>query len=620
MHEKQTNPETLNYDETIQAMAAFFGISNLSITLAPGKGWSCRQTDRGIEILVDPLQLLREKAPTNEAAPTTAIRPEEILHTAAHEIGHARDILDGSPMTPSSQEDHFFWNTIHDSVIDTRLRHIPLLNGTTTELYNQVLFPENNISTAPSHVQFMYGVLLSSVVSELSYTYSPQVQRALDSLTHYQLTDEQSVSILDTLTDLHTDIPSRIAIAKQFIMPLYKKMLSEDKKKNENKKTDTNDNSQDFSEYYDSATKCSQPSQKPQTDTPEDSDSKSDDKNNSNSESTDNGDTQDIAGQIAKQMKEAAQQNKSTDKIPDSQPNDASGVEKTHQETKANLAGIIKKEMELASGSADAYADTLLTYRSVISQTADIFLQLSSYADITATHRYLPRADQHGRRLHPTRLATAAIQASTRHPESIWQPTAAHSEQQSLRFGGLDIHLLVDVSSSMESGSKADNASACAVILLEALELAMKRAESNENEYTTPDVRSQIIAFGSSSVVLSPLSIGTTSLEKGKTFHNLRYPQSSSTYINKSLLSVQQSATESPSRDHIAIIITDGCFSDFDEANITSQRKIDNLALAQLNIDCGSTPITNNSVDIQSPNDLPYYLLGVLQDYLNQYE
>lgn len=605
MHEDYKQPESPNYSETIHTMAAFFGISNLSIKLAPGSGWSCSQTNTGLEITVDPLQIARKESDdTNNDTGLITHRPEEILHTAAHEIGHARDILDGDMPTKLSPSDHFFWNAIHDGVIDTRLRHIPLLNAATDELYSQVLFPEPDLSKHPQHIQLMYGTLLSSVVPATNYTYSPVVTEALATLTNHTLASGQTANILQVLADLQTDMPSRVAIARQFIMPLYKQLLVEDQKNNKN----DDGSSKDFSDEYSNTSSCSQPN--PSQSGPQSSES--------DESSTGSDEQNDIAQEIAKQMQAA--QNKSSQEPPQPANSDSESDSSGDGDTLKQLVELIKKDMELDTRQASNYADVIMKYQSVISRTADVFLQLSSYADTSAAHRYEPRAHLHGRRLHPTHLANAAIQFHTRHPESIWQPTDIHSVRQDLLFAGLDIHLVVDVSASMQSKEKSSYASACAAILLESLELAVKRAAIQASSQVPPDVRSQVIAFGASSKVLSPLACGTTPAEKGITYRNLNNPTSNDTRVNESLIQTQRAATISPGRDHIVIIITDGHFTDESMARHTVQSAPDNMTVAQLNIACNSSPITKNNIDVQSPHELPHYLLAILQEYLNKYE
>ncbi|MFO0970727.1 MAG: vWA domain-containing protein [Candidatus Saccharimonadales bacterium] len=103
-------------------------------------------------------------------------------------------------------------------------------------------------------------------------------------------------------------------------------------------------------------------------------------------------------------------------------------------------------------------------------------------------------------------MAGVALQLETDQPQAVWQPVVRSAARQDVAFGGLDVHLVVDVSGSMASGGKAQCAADTALCLTEGLQLARYKVAQDSTQYQQPDVRVQITAFGSGAEVLSPLS------------------------------------------------------------------------------------------------------------------
>lgn len=198
--------------------------------------------------------------------------------------------------------------------------------------------------------------------------------------------------------------------------------------------------------------------------------------------------------------------------------------------------------------------------------------------------------------------------------EYIWQTNARCATRQTREFGGLDIHLLVDVSGSM-IGTSADNATATAVCLLEGLALAKANIIRN-NGYRLPDVRTHIIAFGSSAVELSLLAHQATPANLGRMYKALKHPSAVSTLISDALKLVQQTP---PERDGITIIISDGFFNDDKQAKQIIMQLPDNHYIGQFLIDQDGDSITDNYQIVNDSDTLPAKLLMLLQDYIRKY-
>jgi|GEM_PF-3829726 len=301
----------------------------------------------------------------------------------------------------------------------------------------------------------------------------------------------------------------------------------------------------------------------------------------------------------------------------DSESSDSSDSE----DLESQMAGTIQQEMNLNKTDAYKYLGVLNKYRHVISETADILLKLSNIAESTTSPRYKTIADEKGRRIHPGRIMQAMTQLETKRAQPIWQPLENANIRSEFVFGGLDITLVVDVSTSM-SGSKGDHAGAIAVILLEAIELAAQRAEEQQHQNTPPDVRSRVIAFGSGTQELSKMQHKARPVDKGRTFKNLIHPNSNSTLVAGSLEQVSKTAAATPSRDHIVFIITDAIFGDLEKARTIAKSIPENILLTQFEINSvanysmNEKAITPYNQVIKNPEDLPGAVLHVIWDYV----
>jgi hypothetical protein len=275
--------------------------------------------------------------------------------------------------------------------------------------------------------------------------------------------------------------------------------------------------------------------------------------------------------------------------------------------------------MHLAPAAAEAYARSLIRLRPTIKNVADVFAKLASPSEEILSPRYNLRASKDGARLHPRMIARIPLQQATGQEQAIWQPVSRQAKRQEVSFGGLDVHLLVDVSGSMQGGN-ARSAADTALCLTEGLQLARYRISRQNGAYHQPDVRTQITAFGSDSVILSQLSYQPSAPDKGRMFTNLRNPTSGSTLINQSLQQIRAIATGSPGRDQLAIIISDGQFHDFSEARQSSSNMPESVYTAQLVVGQELDAfISANHDNVTDNKTLPGKLYNVLRAYIRRY-
>ncbi|MES2631045.1 MAG: VWA domain-containing protein [Patescibacteria group bacterium] len=639
----------------VESVGALFGLQGIKIDISPGNKWMTARTDKGITVFTNPNGLARSsKEP---------ITPEEVLYGTAHEVGHAVDMLDPAYDILGDnlkQSDNFFWNIIDDTVINTRLNAAPLLNRIRVPIYKK-LFPKLDITDTPQHIQLMYGILLGKMAPEVPYVFDPEINTLVYSLRNYELKSGSSVDIIDSLTSMRTDLQQRIRLSELYIKPLYDQLLKEDKesKKEKHEKGEPTDGSENedekgsepsqddsFKEEYDKYEEANHVSTRPaksdeeKTDTEEaaksePSDDKGDDEGKGKGDDNDEGDDggngddesssggDDEAGEgesIAKAVKTSIEEYQEAAKASE-EKSETSGdkpeVDEEGEPIDQKVAGYIREEMGLTEWEANDYFESLNKYRREINAIADLFLLLAAKSDVMNSPRFDHRADTEGKRLHPLKLSRAALQIITRKQDAIWQPISQRGKRQEIDFSGLDIHFLVDGSQSMQ-GNNAIAAASSSLILLEGLELAKQRAKVDSGNFREPDVRAQIVAFGSSHTILSPLSTTIGPKVKGNTYSQLLRPHSRATYVTQALEEVPKAAEQSPSRDHLVLIVTDGEFHDHEDAIDTVNNLPESCYVIQINMGYNSEGIGHAMIEINSPDELPAQLYPILRRYVEE--
>lgn len=598
-HEQEAS---LKLVEAVHQVGLIHGIAGLKVVVRPGAGWSCAQIDEGLVITADPQQLLKQWSATgygDAKPPSTDLQPaeEHILHTIAHELGHAIDFLDQKypQPPPRSNEDGFFNNVIDDAVIDTRNNAVPLLQKTARGLYDEVLFPRDDLTNLPKHIQLMYALLCGAALGEYTKTTVPEVNEAIQLIVRHSQSDK-TFDIMTVLADPRTTLAERRLIAHQFIKLHFDNLREMDKQEPNNQQPGGDD--QVFEAIYEQYEQAMHGHQ-----------SNDETKNESSSgiaqggakspSRPDNG----LAMQIAKTLEHVRPQSIS-------EQSDSNG----NGDVRAQVVGDVARKMNLSPGDAKEYVNSLNKWRSTIGQITEVFLRLAVPADTATSPRFRRGASNTGVRLHPSTLPEAKLQLEDGTDRAIWQSVERQAPRPEINFGGLDVYLLVDVSASMNRpNTKARFAADTAMCLIEGLQLARYRT-ARENQHHEPDVRTQIIAFGSGMQELSPLSHTLSGEQKGATYTNLRQANSYSTQINDALAQVAESASANPERSALVIIISDGDFYDHDRATQTVAGMEPTVHVTQLVIESVDAKkfITNHHEAISDPSTLPVKLYKIL--------
>lgn len=607
-------------EQGVHQLGLLYGIRGLEVAVKPGAGWSCAKTEHGLTITVDPQQTVEGNGFEGKVGTEhPEISPEVTsLFITAHELGHANDYLDPNWRKPAKPEPagDFFNCLVDDTVIDKRNRRVPMLDACADAVYSHQM--PSALTELPRHVQLMLGMRVGTVIDNPSLTMDDQVADILTSLKEYQK-GEQTFDIMDVLTDPRTTLTERRRIADKFIRPHFDALLEQDKQEH----GDQGESDQGEGEFeatyeqYEQAVHGHQHSDEGEGQQSEQSQGAEGE--SSTKPTQGNG----LAEQIAEVLKQTYEElrtqqeaaiAKAQAKLAETQGTD----EEQHEAQLSELAGTVAAEMHLSPGDAESYVRSLDKWTRTIQGVADVFMKLAAPADVIMSPRYRRNAHTEGARLHPRTMAGVALQLATNQDQAIWQPIVRESHRQEFTFGGLDVHLLVDVSGSM-AGPKAQCAADTAMCLIEGLQLARHKVARTAGQYHQPDVRVCVIAFGSGTEVLSPLSHQPTGHQKGKTYTNLLEANSDATLVNDALEHVKQAAAAKPKRETIAIIISDGQFGDHNAAARTVAEMPKTAYSAHLVIGGGVQEfISKNHELVGNPNVLPGKLHGVLADYIRR--
>ncbi len=646
-------PSPLDTRSELEAVArvifATYGVRGVQLTMEAGKKtWCSALKTGGIQINIDPDQIAGGKNLT----------PDIMMAAVGHELGHTIDMLEdpGAAHEERSETDNFFYNLLDDTVIDSRLRRFPRLEQPMTDLYHEVMGSDvTDLTSTPLTNQLMYGMRIGQVLGQ-----QPKVdERVADILTrlnNYTTPDGETVNVIDILTLPSTTLADRRIIADAVIKPLFDELLKQDEQ--DGRQDEINQAIEDYHQSHDShgndsqETESADDSKHNQTEAsgkslPEqikeaieqaakgggESDMGEDGEEGGGGErdmGEDGGggerDMGEDGGGGERDMGEDGEEGgedtnwseKSSDK--QSSENDQNDGEKAdiHEEAFSDAAGSLAKEMNLPLPDAENYLRIAQEHQAVIRDVAEVFKQLARPTRGLQRITNARGRSTDGALLHNSSISDLTLQETTGLPaKHIWQKTARRATRETLDFGGLDIHLLIDTSGSMIWENRATDATAAAVCLIEGLNLA-KMQIAKANSYQMPDVRTHVVAFGSDAVEVAPLAHKISPPELGQMYSALMQPNAYSTLINEALLACSSTPA---TRDSIVLIISDGNIFDSEIAVQTINSLPPNTYVAQFIIgdDMNATALTDNTERLADSHELPHKLLLTLQNYTTRY-
>lgn len=643
-----------------QRVARIFGYDGLNIEVQPGAGWQTIRTDRDITLVVDPTMLQPQtiKDASGADLPPDTQPPEQYaVYGNAHELGHIDDFMqpeaedEFKAKVPPSE--HFFWNLLDDGVINNRLRNVPLLNSLTDEIYRDMLFPRDDYRHLPKHVQFAYGWLFRTVIPKRVIALDEKVTAALDGLKAVKIQGNH-YDLYRTLVHPATSYGRRHEIAREHVLPIYNDFLEEDRQNKQDQDQSYTDSSSQASDQSEQSSGGSSSESNPQNQGRSENDDQG--SSESDNESTGQGSQaepglEEQAGQgedssapqnwdeIYESYKKASHcgQHEHHDDASDSdaggddhgnestdphraireaaealrdiqqQATSESGQEQGSPEvgSATDQAGSIAAELELSPDDATAYQQVVERYRREIQEVAKVLQQLAIPSIEYMSPRYRRQPAANGLKLSSRELFQVVVAHHSDIDPVIWKPVETVARKEGLTFNGLDIHLVGDASVSME-GEKAQAAAACSVMLMEGLASARRMIERYNPSAPKPDVRLQLVLFGSSMQLVTPLSHEIQPKDKGVAFTTIRDAASGATYVADALDLTIANAKTNPERTQLVYLITDGSFSDTPAAKEVLKQAGSNYFLYQYVLLSPSTsPIVPTAQHLSRPDQLP---------------
>jgi hypothetical protein len=617
---ESTNPAwSYDLEQGVHQLGRLYGIDGLEVATKSGIGTMCAlKEDGSLLINIDPEQVIKGHGESMDSSQPTTSPEITALFMTGHEIGHASDFLDPAHKLPAEKDKarDFFDLVVDDTVIDRRSRRVPLFDANANAVYGQQI--SGNLSELPRHVQLMYGIRISTVIDDPQIEMDSAVREILESLKHY----DREGTVFDipaVMADPRTTLKERRKIAETFILPHYQDLLEEDEQSQQSGQDGlpSDQGSGDFQSNYDQYDKAVHGEH--DHGESKDQSSPQEGQTEPGEQSTSDSLAQQIADAIkqATAKKEKGRQDAKVKAEIRAKESEADADQQLEAQL-SQLAGSVAAEMNLSPGDAEKYVRSLDKWRPTIKEVAKVFMKLAAPANIIMSPRYTRGAHTEGLRLHPQTMAAVALQLAADQDQAVWQSVERKAHRQEVTFGGLDVDLMVDVSGSMR-GEKAECAADTALCLIEGLQLARYMVAREAGQHHQPDVRTQVIAFGSSSEVLAPLSHEPTGEQKGKTYTNLLNPNSNSTLISGTLEKVRQHAVARPKRDVVGIIISDGHFHDHETAAEMVAAMPKSVVISHLVMggDVGEF-ISDNHEVVPNPNALPGKLYGVLAEYIRR--
>lgn len=573
-----------------ERLACIASLPNISASFVQTGKNQCRLNRDGVIITINPTSIeeltLRSGAGTKGDLPLAIADLIVLSHEIYRAVGFTSPDFFIEADTPSPRlrkARHFFNTVIDDYAIDIHLRNIPLFRRYFDAFVSRLLpHDERNM---PQHVQFlnMLGIML--LESNPVMLFDSEVGDAIVSIdTKLKI---KGTSLASVFRHEHS-YAERHRLANECIFPVYKAFFESDRARFDRYLMDQ---SYDDEMLYG---KIDRPSL----------------------QELQNAKTQDMSEYIEELfvVTDSHLQNEVIESFIDA----STAAERGDADDAPGLmlprSGEATEEFKLHEDTMAGYYTLINRWHLVIKKVADVLLKLATPKESIAVPRYRTIASHEGIRINPRTMPQAYIQLETGYHLPIWQSVERVVRQQDVRFCGLDIYLLLDVSGSM-GGENAHYAAAMALCLIEGLQLARSRADLDQKQGQV-DVRTQLLAFGSGWAELTSLCREPRQAQKELAYYNLMHPSSNFTQINGALRHVRSNAAKYSERDVLCLIISDGLFSDNQAAFKTVRTMPKNVYVGHINIgNSMGIPITLHYESVYDPRVLPKKLQLILEEY-----
>lgn len=452
---------------------------------------------------------------------------DEGMFCALHEYEHIMELLDllsrknGEKIWRNNQAEvknkqrlHILDNCVDDIKMNRAIiKRAPSLAGTKDVLYEDNLFPEDDMTKMPKHLQFAQAILRKKSLPNRTTVTAPEVQAEIDRLE--EIKNSAGVSVIDYITAPETPMDMRLELQKAYLQEPYEKFFEEDVKKRKDKENQENKEGE-------SADKGEQ----------------NEDDGGESGESKDKGEKEKKKDSGKNKKRERREKNpedyfkKEYEEWEKSNPKmvPTKDIEKAVE----NFIKAKKKEKTADEMMEDAYAkaegvtaEELKEYRSfwreiediedpetnekVVEELREIFRKIIAERKKKIIASKLPVSE--GEILAYPAEAVAQIKAGAREPE-VWE-TLEKKEKPKELYGNFDVTIVCDRSSSMREGEKAAEQRKAAALILESLKefSDLIDEERIDLEYDL-NVRTECWSFGSDEQVEMLKPLGKEMTEK----------------------------------------------------------------------------------------------------------
>lgn len=458
------------------------------------------------------------------------------MFCALHEYEHVKELLellsrkDGEKVWRAHQAEvknkqrlHILDNCIDDIKMNRSVvKRAPSLKATKDNLYEQDLFPEDDMTKMPKHLQFAQAILRKKSLPNRKTITAPEVEKEINRLEGIK--NSAGVSVIDYATSPETPMEMRLELQKRYLRESYEKFFEEDAR--ERKDKENQDNKEDKS----------------------DGDNGGEQNENSGAESGESKDKKDKnKKEKRREGKEDGDKKKNGEK---GEKNPEDYFKKEYEEWEKNNPKMApmkdiekavedflkskKKEKTADEMMEEAYAkaegvtvEELREYRTFWREIEDIenpetnektveglreiFRKIIAERKKKVFASKLPVSE--GEILAYPAEAEAQIKAGVSEPE-VWQ-TLDKKEKPKELYGEFDVTVVCDRSSSMREGEKASEQRKAAALLLEALKefSDLIDEERIDLEYDL-NVRTECWSFGSDEQVEMLKPLGKEMTEK----------------------------------------------------------------------------------------------------------
>jgi len=479
---------------------------------------------------------------------------EDAVFGTLHEMEHLRELLEllskkgGERVLQrhrkSIKEDRSY--SILDNCFDdikmnrNVLDRAPALASVPERLYKEKLFPEDDMTKLPKHLQFSYALVRDSMIKENALI-SQDVREEIDKLRHFVLQNGEGLDLLNYYSSPERSMAERVEFQENVLRPILKRFKEEDK------------NNPDFEK---------KPKGKPKT--------SEEDKKMEGKEESETGE-----GQFDEYYEDYEKKNPKpkefegdmldeiVQKIIEKVKNDMKSPKEIAEEAYAKKEGVTKEDLQRYREFKKELEEIIdpETNRQAMEEIRDELKRIVKERLRVKLKPKIP-AEEGYRLVYPAD-AIVGVKSGELNPK-VWE-TYQRRENKEQKVSKFDLHLVADCSGSMASNGKYLEQRKAVALTMEAIQELYEDLLLEEPDVESPlSIRNECLTFGSGVESVKPLGEGLTEKERVEMYKKLgETPGSTKDYLalEKILIDIDKKTEEeivNGDRLKLVIVTTDG--------------------------------------------------------------